>query len=131
MKNTFKVFSVYLFIIGISAVYGGWAIIYTDQMHFPPDLLQTTPFDSFLIPGLILAVVYGGIQFLAAGFLWIKHKYMYEAAAIAGFCQLIWMVSEIYLIPEHHFIQVVYIGFAIITLIWLMLLLKYLPADSE
>jgi hypothetical protein len=130
MTNITKIFSIYLFVIGVSAVYGGWAIVYTDVMQFPPGFLDTTPFDSFVIPGIILAFVYGGIQFLAAVLLWIKNKWMYEAAAAAGFCQLIWMVTEIYMIPDHHPIQIVYMIFAIITLIAVMLLLKYRPIKS-
>lgn len=127
MKLALRGLSLYLFIIGLSAVYGGWAIINTDVMKFPPDLLKTTPFDSFIIPGLILAFIVGGTQFVAATLLWIKNKFMYEATAVAGFGLLIWMTTEIYMIPTHHPIQIVYLGFAIMNLIILMLLLKYQP----
>lgn len=127
MKHLSRAFSVYLFLIGISAIYGGWAIIYTDSMQFPPDLLQTTPFDSFILPGIILTVVYGGIQLVAAYLLWTGYKFRYEAAAVAGFCQLIWMFTEVFLIPEHHWVQILYFGFAIVTFVTLLVLLKYVP----
>jgi hypothetical protein len=127
MKLAIRSYSIYLFLVGISAVYGGWAIVYTNVMNFPPDLLETTPFDSFVIPGLILAFVVGGTQFIAAYLLWVKNKFMYEAAAVAGFCLLIWMTTEVYMIPSHHPVQIVYLGFAMLTLMILMLLLKYQP----
>lgn len=128
MKPWLRLFSLYLFLIGISAVFGGWAIIYTDFMHFPPDLLQTTPFHSFIIPGIILAGVVGGTQFLAALLLWLNNRFMYEASALAGFCLLLWMSTEIYMIPSHHPVQIVYLGLAMITLLAVMLLLTYQPA---
>lgn len=127
MKAVTRALSLFLFIIGISAVYGGWSIVYTDVMNFPPDILETTPFDSFIIPGLILAFIVGGTQFLAAALLWARNKFMYEATAIAGFCLLIWMTTEIYIIPSHHPVQIVYLGFAMAILIILMLLLRYQP----
>lgn len=127
MRLAVRMLSVYLFVIGMSAVYGGWAIVYTDAMNFPPDILETTPFDSFVIPGLILAFIVGGTQFIASVLLWIRNRYMYEATAVAGFGLLIWMTTEIFMIPSHHFIQIVYLGFAMITLISLMFLLKYKP----
>lgn len=63
----------------------------------------------------------------AAVLLWTRNKYMYEATAVAWFGLLIWMCTEIYMIPSHHPVRIVYLGFAMITLIYLMLLLKYKP----
>lgn len=131
MKITARLLSVFLFVIGLSALYGGYAIVYTDVMQFPPDLLTTTPFDTFVIPGLILAFIVGGTQFIAAVLLWVRHKFMYEATAVAGFCLLIWMIAEVYMIPSHHFVQVIYLGFAVSILITLMFMLKYMPLKYE
>lgn len=128
--NVTKALSVYLFLIGISSIFGGWMIIYTDWMHFPADLLQTTPFSSFVIPGIILAFVVGGTQLLASVLLWVKNKLRYEVTALAGFCLLIWMSTEIYMIPDHHPVQIVYLGLAMITLLTLMYLLKYHPISN-
>lgn len=127
MNRPERILSGYLFILGLSAVYGGLSIIFSDVMNFPPDILETTPFDSFWIPGLLLTFVVGGTQFLAAVLLWIRNKYMYEATAVAGFGLLIWMSTEIYMIPSHHPVQIVYMGFAILTLVSVMLMLKYKP----
>ena len=127
MKIVIRALAAYLFILGLSALWGAWAIVYTDAMNFPPDILETTPFNSFVIPGLILAFIVGGSQFLASFMLWFKNKYMYEATAVAGFGLLIWMITEVYMIPSHHLVQIVYLGFAITTLIVLMFLLKYRP----
>ena len=127
VKMMTKILSIYLLLIGLSALYGGWAIIYTDVMDFPPGFLNSTPFRSFLIPGLILAFVVGGTQLFAAFMLWMRKRFMYEATAVAGFCLLIWMTTEIYMIPTHHPIQIVYLGLAMITLISLLFLIKYQP----
>lgn len=130
MRIITKFFSIYLLLIGISAIFGGWAIIYTHMMKFPPDLLATTPFDSYVIPGTILTLVVGGTQLIATYLLWTTHKYMYEAAAVSGFCLLIWITTEWYMIPSHHPIQIMYFGLAIATLVTVMYLLKYHPVHK-
>ncbi len=96
-------------------------------MQFPPDILSTTPFTTFVIPGLILGFIVGGTQFLGAIMLWLNARLQYEAAALAGFTLLIWMCTEIFMIPSHHWIQIVYLVFAMITLAATMFFLKYLP----
>lgn len=127
MTTIYRIVSIYLLLIGLSAVYGGWAIYFTDTMHFPPDILSTTPFTSFLIPAMLLAFVVGGSHLIAAYLLWNKHAYRYYATAVAGFGLLIWMCTEIFMIPSHHFVQIVYLGFAMTTLLILMAFLKYYP----
>lgn len=128
MKNITKVFSVYLFLLGLIAVNGGWTILTKpESIHLTTAILKNTPFTSFFIPGLILLFIVGGTQFLGAFMLWFRKQLQYEAAALAGFTLLIWTCTELYVLPSHQFIQVVYLAFAISILIAVMLLLKYLP----
>ena len=91
---------------GITAVAGGGALVVGAVTSSTlggavPDrsFLGGSPFASYLVPGLVLAVVVGGTQLLAAvlvgrgapsGPLW---------AAIAGFGLLIWIFVQMMFVP--------------------------------
>jgi hypothetical protein len=51
-----------LFLLGIGAVYGGVILIICPDgsfMQMPPSFIESTPFSSFLIPGIILFLLLG------------------------------------------------------------------------
>ena len=50
----------------LSAVGGGIGMVVADGLSMPKSLLANSPFTTFLLPGLILAVVVGGTQTMAA-----------------------------------------------------------------
>ncbi len=58
MKKSVKILSIFLLLfIGLSAIGGGGMLIYDrtgNFMKFPLDLLDQTPFNNYLIPGIIL-----------------------------------------------------------------------------
>lgn len=57
--------------VGLTAVGGGIALATgAEGNRFPLAWLEGTPFDSYLIPGLILAIVVGGSSVLAWAALW-------------------------------------------------------------
>lgn len=57
-----------LFLVGVLAVLGGFGLVVSNGrwLGLEPSLLDPSPFASYLIPGLTLALVVGGTQ-LAAG----------------------------------------------------------------
>lgn len=63
MKNIFKILaSLLLLFNGIGAIYGGWHLItHPDgsSLGMPMHHLRHTPFDNFLVPGIILFVANG------------------------------------------------------------------------
>lgn len=74
---------------GMTSFFGGIELIRTNGMGMPIEWLANSPFDSFLIPGLILMTVIGGTSFAASYLLLKKHRLQHEASAIAGFGILI------------------------------------------
>lgn len=112
-----------LLVQGISAVIGGIELIRTNGMGMPLEWLSNSPFDSFLIPGLILTFVVGGTSLAASYFLIKRHKYQHEASAIAGFGILIWIYVQITIVRQASFLQTVYFisGIIILTLTFLLL----------
>lgn len=101
---------------GLSAVAGGEELIRTNGSGMKVEWLANSPFDSFLIPGLLLILVIGGTS-LGASFLLIKkHKRELEASTVAGFGILIWIFAQIYMIQMASFLQAVYFASGIIIL---------------
>lgn len=118
-----RILSVFLFCIGLSAIAGGYGLIFLNGLGMPVTSLHGV-FSSFIIPGLILAFIVGGTHIAASILLWLKSKYAVEATAVAGFGLLVWIFTELYIIREGHWLHVLYFGFAVVTLIVTMLLLK-------
>ncbi len=113
-----------LLFTGIISIASGIAMIATNGIGIPLEYLEGTVFDSFLVPGLILAVLIAGVSILA-GILLIKRKrYTIEASSSAGFALLIWIFVEMYLIKQSHVLQTVIFVQAIITLIVCLVLLR-------
>jgi hypothetical protein len=109
-------------LVGISAVAGGVGLITTGGLGMPLSVLSDTIFDSFFIPGLILAFIVGGTQLLAAVAIYRRKKYAVEVSAIAAFGLLIWLFTEAMILRERNMLQVLYFGLAILSLILAFLL---------
>ncbi|MCL5409794.1 MAG: hypothetical protein M1607_02970 [Patescibacteria group bacterium] len=111
--------------VGFTAVMGGYKLISTNGMGMPLTLLARSPFTSFFWPGIILAVIVGGTQLIAALFWIAKDKIAPELATIAGFGLLIWLFTEVYLIGEAHFLQAVYFTLGILSLVITFCLVRF------
>ena len=77
-----------------SAVGGSIAMLFTDGLGMPTSFLTNSPFTSFFLPALILLVVIGGTQALAAGLLLGYRESSLLWTAFAGFAMIIWILTE-------------------------------------
>ncbi len=118
------IFSLFLFIISLSAFIGGYGLMTGDGLGMPKEWLMDTPFTTYYVPGLILFFIIGGSHFIAATFLIKNHFLSYYLSATAGYGLLIWIFTELYLLHQSHFLHVLYFVFGLITLIITMILLK-------
>ncbi|WP_434318465.1 hypothetical protein [Leifsonia sp. P73] len=98
--------SVLTAVVGLTAVAGGAALIFGAVASSTlggavPDrsFLGGSPFTSYLVPGLVLAVVVGGTQLLAAVLVGRDSRSGPVAAAVAGFGLLIWIFVQMMFIP--------------------------------
>lgn len=96
----------------ISALVGGVLGVAVNGAGVPLTTLEGTPFTSFVIPGLILGLVVGGTQGLAAIAVQRRHHYGPLAAAIAGFGMVIWIFVEVAIIG-YSWLQAVYLALGI------------------
>jgi hypothetical protein len=81
--------------IGLSAIGGGIALLRgaMDQW-LPVAFLQGTPFNDYLIPGLVLTVVVGGGMLLAAATQFIAREWAVLLSAAMGLIMLGWEIVE-------------------------------------
>jgi hypothetical protein len=118
--------------VALSAISGGYAVAASNGKGFDlsTDWISGI-FRSYLIPGIILAVVIGGTFVIAAIAETIKSSKAYEATATATLGLLIWFFAELYILKHTHWLQILYFGIGILILIFLLLRMKYEPAKTN
>jgi hypothetical protein len=84
--------------IGLGGVAGGFGLVTEPSganLGFHVDLLSTSPFSDYLIPGLFLLIV-NGFGSLTAGVLSIiRYRYAGEIAVVLGAFLMIWIVVQV------------------------------------
>ncbi|HEY5785289.1 MAG TPA: hypothetical protein VIT65_10970 [Microlunatus sp.] len=84
-------------------------MVAADGLSMPKAMLSDTPFTTFIIPGLILAVVVGGTQVVATILLLARCESAMAWSAVAGFGMLIWIITEIGFIHTLMWAQMIYL----------------------
>jgi len=106
-----------LVVLGLGAIGGGIALVAQPDggvMHFDVSLLAGSPFSDFLIPGLILLVVFG-LGSLATAGLGLRRAPIAPFLAFAIGCgQMIWIVVELSIIRELSVLHPLFFGVGLI-----------------
>jgi hypothetical protein len=102
MKTTVKILVIFLlFVNGIGAFYGGFQLI-TDptgsKMQIPLSFLAHSPFQSFLVPGIILIIVNGLFSFITIIVVFSKSKVYPWFILTQGVLLSGWIVVQIILL---------------------------------
>jgi hypothetical protein len=98
--------------IGITATLSGLYMISNPGgavMNLDPALLKNTPFKNFLIPGIILSIVAGGINLVAAFFNIQRHPHRYNWAMAGGLMISGWIITQIIMISAVSWLQCIYL----------------------
>jgi len=91
-----------------SAVGGGVALA-AGLLGVPTVLLRHTPFDSFLVPGIFLAVVIGGSATIGAAALLAHRPQALVTSAAAGAVMVGWILAETLLVEGFSWLQGLYL----------------------
>lgn len=135
MTRTWRIWVlILLFFLGISALFGSYYLI-TDptgeSLQMPPDLLISTPFKNYYIPGILLLIVNGVPALIIAFLTLIKVKYYAYFIVIQGFVLIIWLTAEL-IININLFYPLTHITYYLIgiAMIFLGLKLRKTPENS-
>lgn len=104
--------------VALTAIGGGIALVAgLEKGRLSEDLLKGTPFNSFLIPGLMLAVMVGGSAVTATALLLIDRSIGWQASVVAGVIMAGWIVGEVRLLnqPSMTRTEGVYLGIGLMT----------------
>ena len=92
------------------------ALLTVTTLGMPKSMLENTPFESFVIPGLILGFVVGGSMLLAARLTWFEHRWAPVAGFAAGCVLLGWITVEAMMIPSGLPIQIPFAIYALVVM---------------
>jgi hypothetical protein len=88
--------------IGLGAAGGGLAILTgAFDQWFPVTWLQGTPFNDYLVPGLVLLIVVGGGMLLAAITLFSRREFALLFSAAMGLVMIGWEIIEVLIIDRY------------------------------
>jgi sterol desaturase/sphingolipid hydroxylase (fatty acid hydroxylase superfamily) len=96
--------SVVLALVAASAVYGGVGLI-ANGIGMPSEWLRSTPFSSWLLPGIALLVTVALPQLAAAGLIAVGHRWAALAGVLAGAGLVLWIVVQVLLMRRYFFLQ--------------------------
>ncbi len=102
---------------GITAVYGGWMLMrYPDGsgLMMTADLLQHSPFDDFLIPGIILFITNGLLSLCITWLTVLKVKY-YEIM-VQGTVLIGWIAVQMILLQTINYLHVLMLGVGLLLI---------------
>ena len=105
--------------IGIGAVVGGLVLVFDpsgENLGLPLELLEKTPFATFLIPGVVLFAVNGLCSLVAAIASFLQHRYTGRAAIALGAFLIAWIVAQVYWFAGFHWLHWLYLGLGIVEL---------------
>ena len=97
LKSIFIILVIVEFFNGISGLGGGIGLISDPtaaSLGMELGWLEKTPFSNYLIPGIVLFIVNGIGNTVAAVLSLRKHPLMAEIAVIFGVAMMIWIISQ-------------------------------------
>lgn len=88
----------------LSGIFGGFALVWDPSgalLRMPLSLLDGSPFEDYLFPGLILLLVLGFLPLLVVYGLWLRRGWSWTGALLVSLALLVWIGVEIAMVGYH------------------------------
>lgn len=103
---------IFLAFVAITSILSG-SLMMSDPngslLNLSPELLKPTPFKNFLIPGLLLTVIVGGINLTAVIYNLQRNNNRYNWAIAGGLAITGWIIAEMILLQLSHWLHYAYL----------------------
>ena len=111
MKTLIGLAILLLLFNGVSAIFGGWSLI-TDPtgqgLQMPLSFLEHSPFNDFLIPGIILFTANGISSFFAIVWTFFRWKHFSWLILAQGILLTGWILVQMIMIRQYSYLQLLY-----------------------
>ncbi len=116
-KNVFNGMGILQVFIGIGAVAGGLGLALDPSganLGTPLELLEETPFATFLIPGIVLFTVNGLGSLVGAVTSFARQRYAGAVALALGAFLVAWILLQVYWMAGFHWLHWLYLTLGIV-----------------
>ena len=86
-------------------------------LNLPLRLLDETPFKNFMVPGILLTIIVGGVNLLAIFYNIQRHDKRYSWAMAGGFLLIGWLIAQMILIRTLHWLHFIYLGIGLLIIL--------------
>ena len=120
IKNMKTILFLLISFIAITALLSGILMISNPDgsiLNLPLSLLNGTPFKDFTMPGILLAVIVGGINLLAVFFNLKRQTNRYNWALAGGLVIFGWIIIQMILIGAFHWLHILYLIIGILIIL--------------
>jgi hypothetical protein len=106
-------------------VAGGLGLIFEPSgadVGIPLELLENSPFSSYLIPGMVLFTINGLGSLVGAAASFTRYRYAGESAMALGVFLVAWIILQVYWIAFFHWLHALYLGLGVLEFVlgWLL-----------
>ena len=116
----------------LAALGGGVSLLLPDHAGVPLSTIERSGLSSFVVPALLLLLVIGGTQWLAAVTALRRTPRWRFWSAFAGFALVIWVFVELAIMGAYSFLRGVCFGSGVLQLIGVLVLLGvWTPAETK
>jgi hypothetical protein len=106
--------------IAVTATLSGLILISNPDgaaMNLSLSLLEGTPFKNFMVPGLLLTTLVGGVNLLAIFYNMQRHAKRYNWAMAGGIMLIGWLIAQMILIHTLHWLHFIYLGIGLLIIL--------------
>lgn len=102
----------------VTAISGGAALLMAGHgnVFLPISLLESTPFATFTIPGVLLGAVVGGASLACALLVWRRSALAIDSMLLAGGAMLVWIVAEAAILRKFNWLHLIYAALGAVVL---------------
>jgi len=106
--------------IGLTATLSGLIMISNPDggiLNLSLSLLEKTPFKNFLVPGILLTVIVGGINMIAVFYNIQRHPKRYNWAMAGGVVITGWIIVQMIMLGAVHWLHILYLIIGILIIL--------------